>query len=173
MQQGSSQHMPGTRFAGLLSMQTLRFLQVDPTLMDPICFPLKYMTIGGLLNSQIIPCVGVRIVRPGLHTGEQVLFALRQPAQNTVDHCHRFCTGDRGVGAERAVQIAIDPAQCGGVRNECLRPMSMNIREAFSVFCLGMVKTGTDRCKFAAGDGGIGVKDPGGASFYDAQSGNG
>ena len=139
--------------------------------MNPICLPFKCMTIGGLLDGQIIPCTGVCIVRPSLHTGEQILFALWQPTQDTVDHCHRFCTGDCGIRAERAIHIAIDPAQCSGTLNEFLRPMPMDVGEAFSAFYLGMVKASTYCCKFSTSDWRIGVKDLCGAPLHNVQSG--
>lgn len=47
-------------------------LQFDPPLVDSIFFPLECMAVGGLLNSQIVPCTGICIIRPGLHIGEQV-----------------------------------------------------------------------------------------------------
>ena len=68
------------------------------------------MAVGSLLHVEIVPCVDVCVVAPGLHAGQQIVCRLRRAAQCAVDHRHHFGAGDRCVGTERAVGIAVDPA---------------------------------------------------------------
>ena len=63
------------------------------------------VAIGSLLHVEIVPCVDVCVVAPGLHAGKQVRDRLRRAVQCAVDHRHHFGAGDRCVGTERSVGI--------------------------------------------------------------------
>lgn len=63
------------------------------------------VAVGSLLHIEIVPCVDVCVVAPGLHAGQQIVCRLRRAAQCAVDHRHHFGAGDRCVGTERAVGI--------------------------------------------------------------------
>ena len=63
------------------------------------------VAVGSLLHIEIVPCVDVCVVAPGLHAGQQIVGRFRRAAQCAVDHRHHFGAGDRCVGTERAVGI--------------------------------------------------------------------
>ena len=63
------------------------------------------VAVGSLLHIEVVPCVDVCVVAPGLHAGQQIVLRLRRTAERTVHHRHQFGAGDRCIGTERAVGI--------------------------------------------------------------------
>ena len=96
--------------------------------------------------------VGRLVVRPRYHAVQQVAFALRHTAEYAVDHGHSLSAGDAGVGAERAVRIARNPAERRRSLDLVFRPVTGNIGEAAAVLDRSGAEARTDRRKFRTGD---------------------
>lgn len=90
------------------------------------------MAVRGLLYGEIVP-VGRLVVRPRYHAVQQVAFALRHTAEHAVDHGHSLSAGDAGVGMERAVRIARNPAERRRSLDLVFRPVTGNVGEAAAV----------------------------------------
>ena len=130
--------------------------QLRPAFAD-LALTVKVMAVRGLLYSEVVP-VGRLVVRPRYHAVQQVAFALRHTAEHAVDHGHGFSAGDAGVGAERAVRIARNPAERRRSLDLVFRPVTGNVGEAAAVLDRFGVEARTDCRKLRTGDRGIGVK---------------
>ena len=126
------------------------------------------MAVRGLLDGEIVP-VGRLVVRPRYHAVQQVAFALRHTAEHAVDHGHGFSAGDAGVGAERAVRIARNPAERRRSLDLVFRPVTGNVGEAAAVLDRSGAEARADRRKLRTGDRGIGVKAVRTAALDDAE----
>lgn len=71
---------------------------------------LLVMTVGSLLNVEIIPCGRVRIIGPLDHAGEQISCGVGQTLEHTVNHRHNLRTADKLVRLIGTVGQAQKPA---------------------------------------------------------------
>ena len=111
------------------------------------------VVVGGLLHVEVVPCVHVRVVAPGLHAGQQIACRLRRAAERAVHHCHEFGTGDVAVRAEAAVGIAVDPAHLRGNRDFLGCPVARaNVIELCSGGALQTGELCDHRSELGAGD---------------------
>ena len=130
--------------------------QLRPAFTD-LALTVEVMAVRGLLHGEIVP-VGRLVVRPRYHAVQQVAFALRHTAEHAVDHRHSLSAGDAGVGAERAVRIARNPAERRRSLNFVFRPVTGNVGKAAAVLDRFGVEARADCRKLRTGDRGIGVK---------------
>lgn len=77
-----------------------------------VALALIVMAIGGLLNIQIVPLRGIHVVRPSVHTRQQVVERFGCAIQHPVDERHGLGAGDVPVRLEGSVAVAVDPAVC-------------------------------------------------------------
>lgn len=71
-------------------------------------YALVGVTVGSLLDVQVVPGVLVHVVRPGNHAGQQILLAPGQALEHPVHHRHGLCSGDIALGPHHAVGVADD-----------------------------------------------------------------
>ena len=130
--------------------------QLRPAFAD-LALTVEVMAVRGLLHGEIVP-VGRLVVRPRHHAVQQIAFVLRHTAEYAVDHGHGLSAGDAGVGAERAVRIARNPAERRRSLDLVFRPVTGNVGKAAAVLDRSGVEARADCRKLRTGDRGIGVK---------------
>ena len=117
-------------------------LPVDPML--AAVYALVGVTVGSLLDVQVVPGVLVHVVRPGNHAGQQILLVPRQALEHPVHHRHGLCPGDVLVGLEGLILIAVDPAILGGQSDILRRPVVARVLKGVVAVGTLFVRAGCD-----------------------------
>ena len=109
------------------------------------------MVVGRFLHIRVIPSVGVAVVRPFDHIGQEMLL-IRCTEENLVDDLHGLVALDVLVRAECAVLIAIDQATRRRAVDIRARPAAGDIRECITGNFRCVVESRRDRRKLRARD---------------------